>query len=636
MCGILAILNFDNKSVDREMLIQMRDTMYHRGPDDAGIYVKESLGLAHRRLSIIDLSETGHQPMTNEDQSLFLVCNGEIYNYIELREVLKKKGHRFYSTSDSEVIIHQYEEDGEKCLEKFNGMFGFVIWDSNKKRLFAARDRLGIKPLYYFVDNKRVILASEIKSIIEEPTVQRSPDCQGIADYLFAGRALSNKTMFENIKEVEPGHMIIVDKMKKVVQVKKYWDVIYDYNNSRTDKQVQEELFNLLDDSVRLHCRSDASLGCHLSGGLDTSTIVSLAARYRKNLKSFSIKFSDDNYIDETHYAKAVASHVGFNYYEEAPAAADMARLLPYLMWHMDLPMANEGGFAYYTVSQLAKKHVKVSLTGHGGDELFAGYPAQFKASFNSTDMFHLHKDPDQVAMTSLKRRLINSIFHKGPAGMYRSIRNRLFKGEKTFEDKWINLHCGHLPDDNPIFQKDFIRGLRGYSPRDDYLKPLLDVNTDQILDKCLYHDLRIYLPSLLHLEDRVSMAVSIESRVPFLDYRIVEFLATIPPEQKLNGMQPKYLLRQIASSLLPEQVWQRKEKFHFSMPIKFYFSKEMKEMTRKILLSPESIKRGIFKPKALKHACNDINQTWSLMNVELWFKLFIDKDPHWLSKISS
>ena len=319
MCGILAILNFDNKNIDEDLLIRMRDTMYHRGPDDAGVYIEGSVGLAHRRLSIIDLSKTGHQPMANEDKTVFLVFNGEIYNYVELRENLIKMGHRFFSTSDSEVIIHQYEEDGEKCLDKLNGMFGFVIWDTKKQSLFAARDRLGIKPLYYFVDNNRIILASEIKAVLEDPRIPRIPNYQAIADYFFAGRALGGKTVFKNIKEVEPGYMLTVDKMSQQIQVKKYWDIYYDYNYSRTEKDLIEELFCLIDDSVKVHCRSDATLGCHLSGGMDSSTIVGLAAKYRNPLKTFSIKFSDDYYIDETRYAKAVANHVGAAYYENMP-----------------------------------------------------------------------------------------------------------------------------------------------------------------------------------------------------------------------------------------------------------------------------------------------------------------------------
>lgn len=290
--------------------------------------------------------------------------------------------------------------------------------------------------------------------------------------------------------------------------------------------------------------------------------------------------------------------------------------------------MATDGGFSYYTVSNLAKNHVKVSLTGHGGDEVFAGYPAQFQAAYSSTDMFDLRTDPFRAAQSSMIKKLLGGIVQKGPSGIYRSIINRCFNKKKNLEDIWIQLHCGHLPSNSSsIIHKDFMKELQGYSPRDDYIKPFLTVNTNKTLDKCLYHDLKVYLPGLLHLEDRVSMAVSLESRVPLLDYRIVELLATVPPEQKINGMQPKYLLRQSVSSLLPEQVWKRRDKFPFPVPAKFWLSQEMEKMKRDILLSPESLKRGIFKPRALKNACNKINMTWPLLNIELWYRVFIDKN---------
>jgi asparagine synthase (glutamine-hydrolysing) len=638
MCGILAVLNLDDENIEEDLIIRMRDTMYHRGPDDAGLYVDGPVALAHRRLSIIDLTPSGHQPMTNEDGSIVITYNGEIYNYLELRQNLIAKGHRFSSTSDTEVILHQYEESGEDCLEKFNGMFSFVLWDRKRKKLFIARDRLGIKPLYYYYDSEKIIFASEIKAIIENPLVPRMPDYQGIADFLFAGRALGNKTMFQGIKEIEPGYMAIVDKAKKNFQVKKYWDVFYNYNDSLTDKELKEQLFYLFDDAVKINCRSDATLGCHLSGGLDSSTVVAFAAKYRKSLKTFSIKFSNDDYIDETRYAKAVAKHVGADYIENSPTALDMVELLPFLIRHMDMPMATGGGFAYFTVSNLAMKYVKVSLTGHGGDELFAGYPAQFLASYKNTDGFEPRPvDPYLTVKSSLRKALIRIIRRKGPRGIYESIRNRIFKEDKSFEDLWVQLHCGREPSDDTIFHQDFVQALQRYSPKDDYTKPLKEINTDEILDKCLYHDLRVYLPGLLHLEDRASMSVSLESRVPFLDHRIVEFLATIPPNRKVHGMHPKHLLREIGSSLLPEEVWKRRDKSAFPVPVKFLLAKEMKEMTQNILSSPESKKRGIFDPRLFKRdvPISNIILLWQLINVELWFKIFIDKDPQYTHKIN-
>lgn len=635
MCGILAILDFDGRPVREDLLLRMRDTMVHRGPDDAGVFLQGPVGLAHRRLSIIDLSRAGHQPMSNEDGSVSVVFNGEIYNHVELREDLKRRGHLFRSTSDTETILHQYEEDGERCLEKFNGMFAFVLWDRNRRTLFAARDRIGIKPLYYFMSAGKIILASEIKSILEDPAVPRTPDYRGIADYMFASTTLGGKTAFREIHEVAPGHSIRVSMDGRTFDRKKYWDVLYRYDYARPDRDVRSRLYELLDDAVRVHCRSDAPLGCHLSGGLDSSTVVAFTARHREALKAFSIKFSGESYIDETGYAREVASHVGAEYLESSPDEKDLVRLLPVLIWHMDVPMATDGGFSYYTVSRLAKQHVKVSMTGHGGDELFAGYPAQFQAAFQRVDMFEYRIDPSRIFVDSFRSRFLNALKAGGIRGIYEKIRNRFGKREETLEDLWVRLHCGSSPENNPVFQKDFIRQLEGYSPRGEYIRPFSENNTDEILDRCLYHDFRVYLPSLLHLEDRVSMALSIESRVPLLDHRIVEFLATVPPAQKVDGLVPKRLLREAVSTLLPERVWKRRDKLPFPVPGRFWGSDEVKALIRNTLLSPECLDRGIFNPGAIRDAVehSNLGLVWQFLNVELWFRIFIDRDAGWLSQ---
>ncbi len=628
MCGILAVLNLENEPVDQALVVRMRDTMYHRGPDDAGLYAAGPVALAHRRLAIIDLSPSGRQPLANEDDSLFLIFNGEIYNYVEQRQDLKARGHTFSSASDGEVILHLYEEHGHDCVAHLNGMFAFVLWDRKRRHLFAARDRLGIKPLYVYTDGKRLILASEIKAILEDPTVPREPDPEAIADYLFAGRPLAGKTFFKHVRELEPGHLLSVDVPAGGIRTRKFWDVVYDYNFSRTLTQTKEELSHLLDDAVRVHCRSDAPLGCHLSGGLDSSTVVALAARHRHPLPAFSIKFSGDDAIDETPYARAAAQHVGASYLQGSPTAIDLERLLPFLVWQMDGPMANQGGFCYFTVSALAQRHVKVTLTGHGGDEVFAGYPAQFRAAYGRTDVFGWRPAPGST-LRLLRRRLRSVLAGQIAGRLARRLRQGLFGGHPSLEDLWIQLHCGSLPTLDP----GFARSLNGYSPRDDYVSPFGQVPTAHVLDKCLYHDLRVYLPSLLHLEDRASMALSIESRVPLLDHRIVEFMATVPPEQKVHGLQPKYLLRQAASNLLPPEVWQRRDKQPFPLPRSFNASAALRALERKVLLSPESFKRGIARPQALREACAEEGASWGLLNLELWFKIFIDRDPYWMEK---
>lgn len=631
MCGILAVIDLEKGRLDSDLILKMRDTMIHRGPDDAGLYIEGPVGLAHRRLSIIDLSETGHQPMTNEDSSIVIVFNGEIFNYVELRLELIKRGHIFSSMSDTEVIIHQYEEDGEECLQKFNGMFSFVIWDSNKKKLFAARDRAGIKPLYYYFNGRKIILASEIKAILEDSAVVREADYEGIYDYFFAGRSLEGKTVFKNIREVEPGHLIVFNIENRGLQFKRYWDVIFNYNTLRGHEETREELFYLLDDAIKLHSRSDAPLGCHLSGGLDTSTVVGFAARHRQSLKTFSIKFSDDAFIDETSYAKAVAEKVGAEYHEDIPPALDIIRLLPFLIWHMDIPMANPGGFAYYTCSRLVSKYIKVALTGHGGDEVFAGYPAQFQAAFHTTSMFDLYSDPHDIQQPFYKKLTTLLSIH-GPSKLYHTLKNRIRKNDITLEDKWIRLHCGYTNHDSGFFDPLFVKNLHGYTPKESYIESFKKNSTASVLDKCLYHDLCVYLPSLLHLEDRASMAVSIESRVPLLDYRIIEYMATVPPDKKVRDLKPKYLLRAVGSEILPQTVLERRDKRPFPIPVTLWHQKQVRDMVEKILLSKESLNRGIISARVLKESCRYVGSPpWQLLNLELWFKIFIDRESSWI-----
>ncbi len=623
MCGILAYYNFSKEPVKEDLVIRMRDTMLHRGPDDAGIFLDNFVALAHRRLSIIDLTDSGHQPMKNEDGSVVITYNGEIYNYQELREDLVKRGHVFTSSSDTEVIVHQYEEDGEACVKMLNGMFSFVIWDRTKRKLFAARDRMGIKPLYYYYDKDKVIISSEIKAIVEDPSIPRNPDYQAVADYNFAGRPLNGKTMYEGIKELEPGHTLVFEADQYHPGIRRYWDLVYEYNYTRRIEDVVEELSGLLDDAVRIHCRSDAPLGCHLSGGLDTSAVVAFAASHKRPLKTFSIKFSDDPFIDETRFAKAVAKQTLAEYYELCPTASDMAGLLPRLIWHMDQPMSNEGGFSYYTASRFSKEQVKVSLTGHGGDEIFAGYPAQFIASYNDTSMFDLHRDPGREL--SFAQRVKSLLLAGDPARIWRAIKSRLVKQEQTFEQRWIKLHCGQLPEDSNLYRPEFKEALGGYSPLDSYLAPFERVSKAAVLDKCLYHDLTVYLPSLLHLEDRASMSVSLESRVPLLDYRVVEFLATIPPEQKVRGLQPKYLLRETVRPLIPEEVVERRDKKPFPVPGKFWSSKEMKDLMQDVFTNKNLFTHNIFNPEFLT-INNDFNKMyWKLINIELWHRIFIN-----------
>jgi asparagine synthase (glutamine-hydrolysing) len=630
MCGIVGAYRRGGRPVDPAIVATMRDAIWHRGPDDEGLFVEGSVGLGHRRLSIIDLSPVGHQPMTNEDGSVWLVFNGEIYNYVELAQGLRARGHQFRSHTDSEVIIHLYEEEGENCVRHLNGMFAFVIWDRRTGSIFAARDRLGIKPLHYYDSPDWFLCGSEIKALLAHPEVTAKLDPRGLADYLFAGQMLGTKSMFEGIRQLPPAHSLVLAGGK--LRLREYWRPEYRYQWNRAPRQVDADLADLLDDAVRIHCRSDAALGSHLSGGLDSSLVVALAARHRAELETFSIRFSDRGFFDESPHARTVAQHLGTRHREDQPGPEDLLRTYALRMWHQELPMPNAAGFTYYSASRLASRHVKVALTGHGGDEAFGGYPAQFQVAFGSTSMFDLPPRADAVPLgwlDHLKRRLRRD----GVASLARSVARRLKPAPKpTLGDLWIQLHCGTEPTLNPRLDRRFRASLAGYSPAPEYLEPLENAPSDQVFDRVMYHDLRVFLPSLLQHEDRASMAVSIESRVPLLDYRIIEFLATVPPEQKVAGMVPKALLRNAARPLLPASVVERRDKTPFHSPEPRWLHAGRLPMLNEVLAEERTLDRGIFAPDELRSGTLDLASQFAVFNLELWFRLFIERDPYWLS----
>ncbi len=620
-------MRFDGSPFDEALFRRMRDSMTHRGPDDAGTLLRHPVGLGHRRLSIVDLSPAGHQPMCNEDGTIWIVFNGEIYNYVELAAGLRARGHQFRSSTDTEVILHLYEELGERCVHELNGMFAFLLWDERKGRLFGARDRIGIKPFYYYLDEHQFVCASEIKAILEDPSVARAPDRNGLADYLFAGSPLAGKTLFSGISELMPGHWIDVRNGR--ARVSQYWDLKYEYSRGRSAAEFAAELTDLLDDAVRIHCRSDAEVGCHLSGGLDSSTVVGFANRYLKPLRTFSIKFDGGGYYDETAYAKIVSEFVGSQYWELTGASDMLSQLYAPLLWHMDQPPAGNGdaGFSYYMAARLAANHVKVTLTGHGGDEVFAGYPAQFQTAFGTiaAGIFNMPR-----THTPFLNRVGRTLKRDGLTGILKRLSGRVAQMKPaTPEQLWVQLHCNGLPPADSTLHRDFVRGLAEYSPLEDYLKPFTGAPTDQLLDRCIYHDLRVFLPQLLHKEDRASMAVSIESRVPLVDYRIVELMATVPPEQKVPGHIPKALLRQAAQDRLPESIIQRRDKSPFPVPLENWIARDsLFPLSQSVLNSSACLDRGIFDPNIVRGGTLQPGEIIRILNVELWFRLFIDRDP--------
>ena len=632
MCGIVGVLRADGAPVSGSLLAEMRDSLVHRGPDDAGLYLKGPVGLGARRLSILDLTPTGHQPMSNGDGTLWIVFNGEIYNYVELAQELRSLGHQLVSQSDTEVLLHLYEQFGKECLHRLNGMFAFAIWDARERVLFAARDRLGIKPFYYHHGGELFMFASEVKALLQGDPSLRRPDNEALADYLFSGGPLGTKTGFAGISQLEPGHWLTWRDGQ--LAVKRYWDIAYRYEDPKREADLLAELAWVVDDAMRIHSRSDVPVGSHLSGGLDSSAVACYAARHVKPLTTFSIRFGEDPYFDETVYARAVAAHVGATYVEEVGHARDLGGLLPALIYHMDFALPAAGGFGYFAVSRLAKRHVKVALTGHGGDEVFAGYPKYFDVALGSTEMFDLSDGPFQGP--SAMERVRTVLRNEGPVGLIRRLGRRFQPPVSSLEDRWISSHCGIEPARNPLLHPGFVQTLGGYSPRSAYLRAFHEASTDEILDKCLYHDLRVYLPQFLALEDRMSMAVSLESRVPLLDHRVVELVARIPPALKVSGRQPKRLLKEIVRPLLPASIRDRRDKRPFPIPVVQWFAGELTSIVQDTLRSPRCLDRGVFHPDRLRKGVLPLNAIWPLINLELWFRIFVDREPYWVEQAAA
>jgi asparagine synthase (glutamine-hydrolysing) len=621
------------RAPDRARVEAMRDTMAHRGPDGAGLHIDGPVALGHRRLSIIDTSAAGHQPMPNEDETVWLVFNGEIYNYIELRKDLLARGHRFRSSTDSEVIIHLWEEHGERCVDFLNGMFAFTIWDSRTQALFAARDRAGIKPFSYFLGPDRFIAASETKAILADPAVPVEPDYNALSDCVLSGYPAYGTTCFNGIRRLPPGSALMLKDGR--LRTWRYWELEFNYNHDRSLDQTVEELGALLDDAIRIHCRSDAPLGAHLSGGLDSSSIAAFTVRHRDPLHTFSIRFSGGSFFDESNYARLVSQSLGTEHHEAQPGPEDVSAMLSRLAWHGDIPMPDISSFSYFSAAQLAGSRVRVAMTGHGGDEIFAGYPAQFAAAFNDTSMFDLSNRP--VSKPALLTRARMVLRHRGLRGSI----SRLFGGDparkpEDLGQRWLRLHCGVAPLDNPLLTRAFRTRLGGYDSRIGYLQPFFHANTDEALDRCLYHDLVNYLPGLLHQEDRASMAVSLESRVPLLDYRLVEFLATVPPAQKVVGREPKALLRKVVKDMLPEQITARRDKGPFGVPIDQWLKGPLAPLVHELTQSRRAKEREIFDAAELRSGWHGPNGTWTAMSVELWFRIFIDRDRTLLDQIAA
>ncbi len=550
MCGIVGIVYKDrSRPVEEHVLTAMRDLLVHRGPDDAGLYIDGHAGLGHRRLSIIDIS-SGHQPMTNEDGTLWIVFNGEIYNFMALREFLLSKGHSFRTKSDTEVILHLYEEKGENCVNDLNGIFAFAIWDTKHKSLFLARDHMGVKPLYYAETDEALLFASEIKSIVNSGYL--APRCSdgSVFEYFMFRHVSGEQTMYEGVKTLLPASTLCC--VDGTVKSRQYWSP---YPAKTSDgsgyASARDDLSRLIEDAVRMQLISDVPLGTFCSGGLDSSLVTAIAATLTgKQINTFSVGFHEEDY-DETDYARVVSGRYGTQHREIKLGNREFADLLPKMIWHNDEPLNFANSVQIYAISRLAKEHVTVVLTGEGSDELFAGYPRYFIPR-----------------LSGLYRELPEFIKSIAMAYSRRSNSHRLEKIQKYSQYASLDTLMYNSSFLDRHFLGDVLRnGIGGsFEYREACIRQGRERGLDDMTTMALL-DQQNYMVSILNRQDKMSMAASIESRVPFLDYRIVELANKLPVQYKTKLFRTKYILKEISRIYLPANIVDRR-KSGFGVPL--------------------------------------------------------------------
>jgi len=632
MCGIAGFIRYNQtESEAREIISEMSGVLNHRGPDDTGFYIDNDVALGHKRLSIIDLS-TGKQPMHNEDKSVWLIMNGEIYNFQELRKDLESKGHRFCTRSDSEILIHLYEEEGYDSVKHLNGMFAFALWDKSKKTLFLGRDRIGKKPLHYAIVDGKLYFASEIKALLKHPHIERDLDLDSLSEYLTFEYIPAPNSIFKHIKKLLPGHILIFSKMNIVIN--SYWDITFRKSAQRIysdENEVSKQLLKLLEESVKQRLMSDVPLGIFLSGGIDSSIITSLAARNSsEKIKTFSIGFKDASF-DESLYAHAVSDYAGTEHHALMISAKDILRLIPCVGKIIDEPLADASIFPTYLLSQYARDYVTVVLAGDGGDELFAGYPTHlahfFADKFYSRIPLFLRKYILDKAVNALPVSLDNFSFDfkakKFISGFSfpRHLRHHIWMGSfcpKEKENLLLPSFRGNLDPE------------RGFA-----VIPRILARCDSLLfqNTILYMDMKMYLhDDILVKVDRASMANSIEIREPFLDYKLIEFVTKLDFNLKMRRSRSKYILRKTAKGLIPQKIIDRPKK-GFGIPISKWIKKELYGLVEETLSKHRISQGGLFNYSYIRQALkqhldgkkDNRKLIWTLLIFELWRERFTD-----------
>ncbi len=633
MCGIngIAFSSRSGRSVDERCLVRMRDILQHRGPDDDGIFVDRNIGLGHRRLSIVDL-QTGQQPIFGRNASTVIVYNGEVYNHADYRKELTEKGYVYKTRSDTEAILHLYEEYGSECVQKLRGMFAFAIWNKHDKELFIARDRLGVKPLYYVHDaDGSLFFASEIKALLTAKAVKPELNYAALADYLGNRGTSGDETLFVNIKRLPAGHTLIWKDGR--IHIEKYWDLEFQpklNGRVRSDSDWAAEWFELFQKAVVMRLMSDVPLGMFLSGGIDSSAIAAVMAReVSEPIKTFSVAFAERE-ANELEYARLVAEALKTDHHEIVVSPQEFFAELPKLIWHEDEPLAHPSSVALNFVSKLASRHVKVVLTGEGSDESLGGYGRYAKTLLNLRFAGKYNKIVPSFTREFFKRRIdampLNS-------GMRHKLRKSFFSVEPNIESIYFDNFAvfPRLMQGEMFTEETNERIGSNTDPYFQMSRYFDSPETESLLDRMLYADTKTYLHELLMKQDQMSMAASIESRVPFLDHKLMEFSAKMPDKMKLRGRTTKFVLREAMKGKLPDKILTR-GKMGFPVPVGKWFRGEYRHLIDEYVTSERSLSRGIFKPEFVRNIAekhqkgeNHDERLWALLNFEMWQREFLD-----------
>jgi len=636
MCGIYGVMDLEKRGTPlAPILALMGGVIEHRGPDDSGQYEGRGIGLGMRRLSIIDVAG-GHQPMTNEDQSVWLVMNGEIYNYRELRTELEKKGHHFRTNSDTEVIVHLYEDEGVKFFKFLRGMFGLALWDTKRERLVLGRDRLGEKPLYFRREPQRFSFASEMKSILKVGDVPRQLDLSALQEYLALGYVPAPLSILEGIEKLLPGHYLVAEN--GVVSTQEYWNVPFCQTEERSEEDWIEQVREKLLETIKAQLVSDVPLGAFLSGGIDSSTIVSAMARLTgRAVKTYSIGYGgDQSYYNELPYAKLVSREFATDHHEIV-VSPDVTELLPKLIWHLDEPIADSACLTTYLVSRLARESVTVILSGVGGDELFGGYRRYLGES--------IHRWYGLLPGAA-RRTIIPALLRRIPqdrSSAWKDYARYAAAFTKTADAEPVTRYMSYVTMFSPDVQAGLLatdrnNGANGNLLATRALQHYFDDCPDaDALDRTIYVDLKTSLPDdLLALTDRMSMAASVECRAPLVDYQLVELASRIPSRLKVRGLSLKYLLKKAVAPWLPKEVTTRKKR-GFGAPVGGWLRKELQPLVSELLSEEQVRGRGLFHWPAIQqlvksHEEQRVDHTdhiFALIALEVWCRVYLDGKSH-------